>query len=770
MGSREVPIWSHVPVQASGLLDLKHAGNAAGTPPVVWPEGRRRSFSRRFLIPMSDTDLARAHFSQACTPPQTLWQQPPRPYPTLPPVFTRLNMIIPRTTLRKTVRQLRLISECLGLALNGDLKQSIAKRPKPLRIPLAHMFTREAIGYGPLDLRPILSGTGPARQLLHSCYPHSPPNSEVDPVFCLLQSYGFPDLEIVSFECHGFKDRSSMPLETMLAPPNISALEAAAVFAQEMEKSHSAGFISDFFLFCPTWPFVGDPITIAWRKDKPRLCWDKSGPRCPFFTPFNHSLTLSELPIVCYVSIACLSRDAAILSSSGAEVKLWGGDLEKFYRRSGRQHSDIWKQGVISPQGCSIDHRCQFGDADQCNQQNRHAFHGIWILRRLIACLDDLFLSRCPTVLRFISSRKSEGCDALLGVVFSFFDDVHGASINDQIFSPDSSPLADSDGQLIFRAYLHFSAMLSVFSSMGHSFGEDKLQPPSFTLTLLGALMRMREKHVVVHPDKRPLYVAELLEAENATSMCRDTLNSLAHKLIYCSSIIVRMRPWLFPIFRCLYARTRTSRSLLTLEARTALRRCRLALETADDHPLPFAAVDAFPLSGDDLTALYADAAGDGEAPGWGFWWVVGTTLFFSFGTWSEAQLRLPIHALELWASTAGLMTLRLVVNRCESTYVLEYTDNAASEFVADSQQSRCRFLQQLLLARSDFFDASGVCSLPQRVSSAHNLWADWLSRGEIARVIANAIRLGLRPCRVFPPPPAEVLLDTLSHLADSLA
>ena len=125
--------------------------------------------------------------------------------------------------------------------------------------------------------------------------------------------------------------------------------------------------------------------------------------------------------------------------------------------------------------------------------------------------------------------------------------------------------------------------------------------------------------------------------------------------------------------------------------------------------------------------------------------------------------MRLPIHALELWASTAGLMTLRLMNSRDLSTYVLEYTDNAASEFVADSQQSRCPLLQHLLAARSDFFDASGMCTLPQRVSSAHNLWADWLSRGDVPRVIASAIRLGLRPFRVFPPTPALDLLDTLS-------
>ena len=715
---------------------------------------------------MAKADLERAHFSQACEPPFTLWQEPPPPLRPLPPILFELKHVVPRVSLRKTEHYLKRLRECMSLALEGRVPDAIAKRPRPLRIPAAAMFTALATGYGPLDLRPILLGTGPATQLHASRFPHAPPNSEVNALYCLMYSYDYPDLQIVSFECNGFQDNSSMPLETVISPPNVSALHAMAVFAEEMRKAHKAGYISDFYSFCPTWPFVGDPITIAWRKDKARLCWDKSGPRMPLFTPFNASLDMDSLPIIAYVSISCLARDAAILASSDFEVVVWGGDLEKFYRKSGRQRSDAWKQGVVSPLGSSVDWRCQFGDAAQCNGQNRHAFHGIWILRRVIRCLDDLFPSRSPIVVAFIMKRRANGCDVCLGVVFSFFDDVHGASINDQIFSSDGSPLKTDQGKLVFRGDLHFGAMQTVFMAMGHSFGEDKLQPPGFVLTLLGALLRMREKHVVVHPDKRPLYVEELAKAEVAQSMCRDELNSLAHKLIYCSSIIVRMRPWLFPIFRCLYAPTRTSRALLSDEARKALRRCRLALASADEHPLPFAAIEAFPTASSDLTALYADAAGEGKCAGWGYWWVVDKVLFFAYGEWSAAQLLLPIHALELWASTAGLMSVRVVHARDDNTFVLEYTDNAASEFVADSQQSRCPYLQHLLAARSDFFDESGVCSLPQRVTSEQNQWADWLSRGHVAWVLAAAVRLGLRPARVFPSPPANTLLNSLAAVA----
>ena len=77
---------------------------------------------------------------------------------------------------------------------------------------------------------------------------------------------------------------------------------------------------------------------------------------------------------------------------------------------------------------------------------------------------------------------------------------------------------------------------------------------------LLGALVRVREKHIVVHPDKRKRYITEIVLAEQEKTVERDFLNSLVHKLIYSAGIIVRMRPWLNPIFRCLRAPSRAAR------------------------------------------------------------------------------------------------------------------------------------------------------------------------------------------------------------------
>jgi len=147
----------------------------------------------------------------------------------------------------------------------------------------------------------------------------------------------------------------------------------------------------------------------------------------------------------------------------------------------------------------------------------------------------------------------------------------------------------------------------------------------------------------------------------------------------------------------------------------------------------------------------YADASGDGAKPGWGFWFVIQNVLFYAHGSWTSEQSRIPFHALELWASTVGLFTAyALRAFKQYRPFALEYTDDSPSEFVADSNQAKCPLLQFLIVARSDFFDASGVCSLPKRVSSAANVWADQLSRNQVDRVIVSGLS---RSARLDPTP-----------------
>ena len=185
-----------------------------------------------------------------------------------------------------------------------------------------------------------------------------------------------------------------------------------------------------------------------------------------------------------------------------------------------------------------------------------------------------------------------------------------------------------------------------------------------------------------------------------------------------------------------------------------------MALEFADAHFLPFSAIEAFPSLGDELMVVYADAAGEGVWEGMGFWFVVGNVCFFFCDKWLESESHIKIHAREAYIATAATMAAHVA---CPARrFCLEYTDNTPTECVHEKQSARCPLLQTIIEARSQFFDASGVCALPQRVSSKHNLWADWLSRGEWRRAVAAMVECGLRPQWVGAPHRASVLRSVL--------
>ena len=180
----------------------------------------------------------------------------------------------------------------------------------------------------------------------------------------------------------------------------------------------------------------------------------------------------------------------------------------------------------------------------------------------------------------------------------------------------------------------------------------------------------------------------------------------------------------------------------------------------AGSHSLPFASIEAFPSLGDSLLCTYADAAGEGKFEGMGFWFVVGTTCFLYCDEWSHDEKCIPIHAREAYISTAAVMSAHALFpsrNHC-----LEYTDNSATECVHESQSAQCPKLQIVIEARADFLDAAGVCVLPQRVSSVHNVWADWLSRGEWRRVIEAVVACGLEPLWIGVPNMASALRRAL--------
>ena len=62
-----------------------------------------------------------------------------------------------------------------------------------------------------------------------------------------------------------------------------------------------------------------------------------------------------------YVKVSQLGRATAILLTAGVEVKLWGFDLEAYFRVTGKQRSAWWMSGFVHGVGYGYDPRIQFG-------------------------------------------------------------------------------------------------------------------------------------------------------------------------------------------------------------------------------------------------------------------------------------------------------------------------------------------------------------------------------------------------------------------------
>ena len=761
-------------------MGLEHAGRDG---PIPDPALGMRTFSRRRLVPDTREALLHRPMPRTNMPPATPPEPPPPDPPACPYSFTRLDQIIPEVTLRAARRWLTRVRKALRLALHGDIEGAVACAPRPWVPPPEGMWTPEAKGYGAFDIRPILAQEGPARQLIPSRWPDRPPATGLNLRVVASERHMFPDGAIMSRMLHGFPDNALMPLVSCFCAPHGSALRHIAVMAKALHKDASSGWVEWSPFFVPTWPYVGDACGVVWRGGKPRLCWDKSGARrVPNFIPFNRALPMDELPIIVYLSVGdvCLmiaimlvpvhaNRDARDAGSTHVVLQLLVGlfDLRSAYRVIGRQRADLWKQGVIWVDAASLDGRLQFGDASACNTFNRTTNYGVWRARRRLAYIDSTYPPRVVELKEWQLQRRASGLGAELSFVMGYFDDMPFGAFDDALVD-ERGVACMLDGAPVRRCDAVARECMTAFEEIGHVIEPEKTQWPSLHLTCQGALIDVHAEQLQLHPDKRVAYLEALHDILRAAPRVpRSEYNSVAHKLLYCATIMIRLRILLFHIFRCLHGSRFSSVVHLTTHAINSLRSCALALEHSSDHTLPLAWREHVPSIGDGAIAQYADAAGDGlGTPGFGVWWVVGRRLFLVFGAWHAHQLSLPIHVLEFWTNSMGLEAVWTQDHKHE--FIVEFTDNVAAEVIGDSQYSSSEPMMLIAEWRSDFMDATGVCSLPQRVSSAHNVWADMLSRGLASEVLRQALLLGLSPTVLPVPPRSAALLEALVHTHNS--
>ena len=718
----------------------------------------------------ADTDeLMSRPFPAMNLPPRTDRVYPPQPPVDSPPVVWREDQVIPPKILQRLAAWRRRLRRCLAFAAKGQASMARRMRPPDLWIPAEDGMYEETRAWN-WDFTPFACGE-PARPLQISSGTGERPDTSlnIDALLAERERGDFVDQGILDEMIDGMQDDIDDARGTLLCAPHTSALIHWAVAHERVQLNVKRGWAHEGAL--PCWPMRACPYGIvdeSARAGAPkwRLTNDLSWPppnTLPagggeFVSSHNAASDRSRWPQATMINMGQVAESAAIMMQAGAPVKLWSIDCEAFYRKMGRQTSQVWRNVMAVPVGFQVDRRCCFGSAADAAKCARVSNFLATKVKEAIAQVDALYPSRDERICRWQERRRREraGCDDgvaadTLGHLGMYIDDAPACSFDDPLYDLEGNAVMRGSWH-VTRAWAHFEAMRSTLAHFGHESKASKEQPPCDKLEVLGVSLCLVSQCVRLTESKRNSYAQRAEEAMQRRHMPRHDYLRLLGRLQFAATCYPRGRQWLHAAWRVARAQFRLSgdRVQVTARVRADLRRWRDELLNADHPGVPLASRShVAAVDGKSSGAIYADASGDEW--GWGAWTMAGDTVYWCGDQWSpRVRDEMHINEKELFASTAGLMALAPVAGWSS---VHNFTDNTVAMGVMRNLAPRNVRMQELTAARTTWLLENGVAEAAHRVSTSHNLWADMISRGAADAFERQAATLGLRVHRVDPPP-----------------
>ena len=677
--------------------------------------------------------------------------------------------MVPKRTLALVRTWLRRLRRSLRAAAAG--KSSLARRLRPADLWLPHAeHSVQATRPWRWDLSPLERGEPAIPQPVSGRDGVTPLTDLILSEFGSAANSSFTDQGVLSEARHGIEDDSECAEGTLLCAPHGSALEHFSIAADKLASSQKLGYASSHSAL-PCWPIRCYPVGLvdeSERAGKPkfRLTSDLSWPHhgaIPdgsgwFVDSVNSAMRRHEWPSNRLPRASEVAEAAAILQASGEACKAWGFDCKAYYRRHGRQRSQLWRNAVAWIDGFQVDERCCFGSAADAVKCSRLSNFIAWRVRRALRAVDESFPPQSESVLNWLAERRAAAAAAGANAeeeaesftsLFSFgiyIDDAAASSIDDAIYDGDGSPLM-RDGIHIHRAQLHWEAALAELASLGYESEPSKEQPPSDRLDVLGVGINLESQRMTLLPRKRKSY-AERASAMAARDVCsKADLLALLGRLSFASCCFPRGRSWLNAAWRSLRAKYRLTSSEDLVKLSPAAREgfakwaAELSAKQHDGVPLASRAMGAVGDAG--VGAIYADASDVGYAA----WTVHERELVYVVGEWSAVvRDTVPIHGKELQASTLGLVAL---ADECGMRDVWSFTDNIVAQYAMRDGTSRSHEMQPLIERRSSWMLHRGILEASERITSKANLWADLGSREQISEVVKQAAALGFSERRL---------------------
>ena len=633
----------------------------------------------------------------------------------------------------------------------------------------------------------------PFRPVMPSRWPERPPSTDLS-IRQFRREFRFHwdyvDRQLRSLVSHGYQPVVECSRDWChFAAPHNSAFEHWEPWRKQMDAEFRSGWgrrPHERAEGLISWPSRCQPTSMVQRHGKWRLCHDMSWP------PLGEDADVESpndadwcVMVIVFISLGQFCLVVLIFRISGAPVKLWKFDLSKFYKRSGQQSANVWHRTCWSSAGeQSLDRVC-FGQRDGPSGCSRQSTWLLFIIRREVAFADASYPTRDPRVLAYLRERerfaraagdaasaasRRAGVDPWRDLMSAvcFIDDVGAVSFDDLLWRLDGSLVCNPDGSQRTRAWLHFEAAQSVVLRVGHLLepsDPDKFWPPSDSMVLIGGAIDVQAETLSLESDgpssKRARYLRELRDLRSAGSATHARWQSAAFKLLVVCEVASYYRQHLHPIFQMLRGDSGTQRLHITPEVDAALAAFESLLSGEAPISVPLASRCTFPYADvADLLVIGYDAAGksapafvaepDSEdgTPGFGAWTVRGRRLLFLEGPWTADELdALSITVLEALALFWGEVAFSQSVDG--ASHILGFTDNTGAEWAARRETPHAILMQKVSARRAAYLHEHSIFSRTYRVPSLQNSWADDLSRGRVAKVLAEAVSLGLSPLRV---------------------
>ena len=684
------------------------------------------------------------------------------------PVITSIDQVIPGATLLRIGKWRARLKACLKAAARGSYRLAKELRPPDLELVSAENTVGRAQGWV-WDLRPLAKGEA-AIPIAESSW-LAPPLTDLKLSCVATLGEEYADQEIISEMLSGFSDDAvGVESHVVLSPPHLGALKYAAQALEKVAGDVARGW-SHVEEAIPFWPIRSNPYSIVREEREARvkyrmtidLSWPHPSAGRSGAVSVNDAIDRSAWVQVRLMRVAQLAEVIAILKTSGVPVKLWAFDCQAYYRKTGRQRGEVWRNCVAVSEGFVVDEREQFGDASAAVKCCRQSSFLAWLVARALAAVDAEFPPSDARVLAWLAKRRAaklavrEGSE--VGSCGIYVDDGGGASLDDALHEAQGAPVRKSGpdelgssgehcGAVMRRAEAHFRAAVMAISATGHASEVSKEVPPCDKNVSLGVELDVEgEGRMRLSVWKRERY-AERAEQVLARAVCGgEEFESLLHRLLFAASCMPEGRQFLNPLFRVAKASFRLSggRVVVTSRVRHALRWWVKHLGGSHEG-VPLACRGAFPsLDSGEVVVMYSDASGGFGFGAWTFW--RGEVLYIA-GEWDAAeQGGLHINVKELLATTAALATF---LEATAARYAVEFTDNTVAEGAARRLAPSSAQLQRLVERRVRLLRERDSFTELARVGTHENIWADLISRqGGLGEFLEQVRCLGLAARRL---------------------